>query len=205
MKPYIIFLVFILACHVSYAQDGDAIIQTNKAALTSNDLQHLLYFEGISHEKFNITSSLLRGKDFQIIINEFKEGVVTKVDTVFNSKEDAYFKIKEDSLPFAVFTKMSDMNEFKIQFQFNGYSVGREYPVLPGEKDKFTLKSFFGSKNELPIQLSGTNFILAYMMPYVRTDKSEAYCEVAQSGTEPDKLYNKYKIPHYFLVAISFD
>ncbi len=203
MKKYAAFILLILAGHFSSGQSA-SVIQT-KHGLDLNDLQHILYFEGISNEKFNIKSDSLKGKNYQIIIKEFKEGKLTKTDTVFNSKEDEYFRIKTDSLSFAVLTKMSDLNHFKIQFQFDGFSSDRKYPVSPAQKDKFTLKSFFGPKSELPINLNGMNYFLAYMTPYVRKDKSEAYCEVAQSGIDPEKLYDKYKIPHYFLTAIRFE
>ena len=42
------------------------------------------------------------------------------------------------------------------------------------------------------------------MTPYIRADKSEAYCEVGQSGVNPEHLYDSYKIPHYFLVEVKF-
>lgn len=183
---------------------SNATIET-KDGLDFNDLQHILYFEGISNQKFNIKSDSLKGKNYQIIIKEFKQGKLSKTNIVFDSKEDEYFRIKTDSLSFAVLTKMTDFNYFKIQFQFNGFSSERKYTVQPSEKDKFALKSFFGSKTQLPINLNGINYFLAYMMPYVRPDKSEAYCEVAQSGVPPEKLYYKYKIPHYFLIAIKFE
>jgi hypothetical protein len=203
MKTYAAFFLLVLAGHSSLGQ-STPVIQT-RHGLGLNDLQHILYFEGISHEKFSIKSDSLKGKNYQIIIKEFKEGKLIKTDTVFNSKEDEYFRIKTDSLSFAVLTKMSDLNYFKIQFQFDGFSSDRKYPVSPARKDKFALKSFFGPKSELPVNLNGLNYFLAYMTPYVRKDKSEAYCEVAQSGIDPEKLYDKYKIPHYFLTAIRFE
>jgi len=188
---------------VSYGQTS-ATIETGHG-LNFTDLQHILYFEGISLEKFTIKSDSLNGKNYQVIVKEFMQGKLVKTDTVFNSKEDDYFRIKADSLSFAVLTKMSDLNYFKIQFQFNGFSSDRKYTVLPAERDKFALKSFFGSKSELPVNLKGSTYFLAYMMPYVRANKSEAYCEVAQSGTNPEKLYDTYKIPHYYLIAIRFE
>jgi len=203
MKKQTALLACVL-CTLIAAGQSNASIEI-KHSVSANDLQNILYFEGISHEKFNIKSNKLKGKDYQLVIKEFREGKLVKVDTMFNSREDEYFRIKEDSLPFAVLTKMSDLSEFKIQVQFNGFSVSRKYKVLPAEKDKFALKTFFGPKLEMPINLQGSNYFLAYMMPYVRKDKSEAYCEVAQSGLDPEKLYEKYKIPHYFLVAINFN
>jgi len=202
MKKQLAFLFLTFLVQFSYGQTT-AVVQT-KSGLSFDDLQHLLYFEGISNEKFTIKSDSLMGKDYQLIIKEFKKGKLAKVDTVFNSKELEYFRIKSDSLSFAVLTKMFDLNYFKIQFQFSGFSSDRKYQVLPTEKEKFTLKSFVGPK-PLSIHLNGLNYLLAYMMPYVRPDKSEAYCEVAQSGIDPEKLYDKYKIPHYFLIGIKFE
>jgi hypothetical protein len=203
MKKQLVSLILILCGYFSYGQTN-ATIKT-KHGLNFHDVQNILYFEGISNQKFNIRSDSLKGKNYQVIIKEFTGGKLTVIDTVFNSKEDEYFRIKTDSLNFSVLTKMSDLNFFKIQFQFDGFSAGRKYPVLPSEHDKFALKSFFGPKSELPINLAGSTYILAYMMPYVRPDKSEAYCEVAQSGIDPEKLYDKYKIPHYYLIAINFE
>jgi hypothetical protein len=203
MRKLFIFLFLIFVGCFSYGQ-SNAIIET-KQGLSFSDLQNILYFERIGYQKFNIKSNEINGKNFEIIIKEFKEGKLVKIDTVFNSNEDEDFKLKSDSLSFAVLTQISELNYFKIWFQFNGFSKDRKYPVQPSEKEKFALKNFFGAKTELPINLNGLNYFLAYMMPFVKKDKSEAYCEVAQSGTDPEKLYDKYKIPHYFLIAIRFE
>lgn len=203
MKRAFFLQVILLFSTYSYAQS--IAVMTARTGANTNELQTVLYFEEIGYERFSIKSDELKGKNFQIIIKEFKGGKISLSDTVFNSKEDEYFRIKEDSLSFAVLTKVSDINEFKIQFQFNGFSFSRKYKILAKERDKFALKDFLGAKSEIPIHLTGRNYILAYMMPYVKKDKSEAYCEVAQSGTDPEKLYDTYKIPHYFLVELIFE
>lgn len=188
---------------VSLGQSADVI--TIEEGAKDTELQAVLYFQGISYDKFKVKSEKLKGKNFQVITKEFQAGKMVKVDTVFNSKEDEYFRIKQNTLPFAVFTKMLPDNKFKMKIQFNGFSVDKEYKVLPEERDKFALKSFFGAASELPIDLTKATYILSYMMPYVRPDKSTAYCEVAQSGINPEKLYDTYKIPHYFLVELRFE
>jgi hypothetical protein len=33
--------------------------------------------------------------------------------------------------------------------------------------------------------------------------KSASYCEVAQSGMDPEKLFDKFKIPHYYLIELT--
>ncbi len=200
-----LFLLVSLSILGSYVYAQNTATMISKPGLNFKDLQHILYFEGIDLQKFNIKSPELKGKNFQIIIKEYQKGALTKTDTVFNSKEDEYFRIKTDSLNFAVLTKMHDRNYFKIQFQFDGFSSARKYNVAPETMEKFTLKSFFGAKPQLPIVLSKLNYVLAYMMPYVREDKSEVYCEVAQSGINPEKLYEQYKLPHYFLIGINVE
>lgn len=203
MKKQLSIVLLILIGQISLGQTK-SVIQI-KYGLDFNDLQNIMYFEGIGLEKFKIKSDSINGKNYQILIKELKNGKIVKIDTVFNSREDEYFRIKEDSLTFTVITKTYDQNYFKILFQFDGFSSERKYTVLPAERDKFTMKSFFGNKPELPISLKETNYMLTYMMPYVKSDKSTAYCEVAQSGLNPEKLYDKYKIPHYFLIAIRFE
>ncbi|MDQ8003670.1 MAG: hypothetical protein REI64_02655 [Pedobacter sp.] len=203
MKNLILIVLLFILGSSSYAQTTATI--TSKRGLNFKDLQHILYFEGISLEKFNIKSADLKGKNFQIIIKEYIKGTLTKIDTVFNSREDEYFRIKSDSLNFAVLTKMTDKNYFKIHFQFDGFSSARKYHVTPETAEKFTLKNFFGAKPQLPIVFSKLNYVLAYMTPYVRPDKSEAYCEVAQSEINPEKLHEKYKLPHYFLIGINIE
>ena len=196
-------LAICLLASAGYSQT-DATIEVDRASRPA-DLQQLMYFEGIGLERLKIRSPELKGKNFSILIKEFKNGKLTRTETAFNSKEDEYFRIKSDTLEFSVLSKMSDTSEFKLQFQFPGYSAARKFSVDPRNKDTFALKNFFGPKTQLPIDLKGTNYFLAYMMPYVRPDKSSAYCEVAQAGLDPEKLYDTYKIPHYFLAAIKFE
>ena len=46
--------------------------------------------------------------------------------------------------------------------------------------------------------------ILTYIMPYQKKDGSKQYCEVVQSGVNPEELGKKYGIPRYFLIEIKF-
>lgn len=205
-KFSLLILVSALLPLSSVAQTGPPVTATVtlEAGAQDRDLQTILYFEGISYEKLLVNSPLLVGKNYQLILTEFVKGALTKTDVVFDSSEDEYFKLKTDKLGFAVVSKVTDGNEFKLSFQFNGFSASRKYPVDAREKDKFTLKSFFHKEAPISLAPDAKNYLLAFMTPYVRADKSEAYCEVAQSGIDPERLYERYKIPHYFLVAIKF-
>ncbi len=167
------------------------------------DLQSLLYFENIGLEKMTFSGNDLKDKDFKISIKEFVRGKLSKTEVVFDSKEDAYFKIKSDKFIFRVLTKVTSDNLVKFDFQFNGFSKQKAYKVAINQKE-FALKDFRGGKPELSIPLNTDTYILTYMMPYLKKDGSSRYCEVAQSDVNPEDFGTKYAIPTYFLIAIKF-
>lgn len=62
----------------------------------------------------------------------------------------------------------------------------------------------FGSKKELNISLDKKNAVFEIITPTIHKDGSGSYCEVAQADEKPEKLGEKFKIPHYFLINITF-
>lgn len=167
------------------------------------ELMSVLRFEEIALDKMTFSGNDLKDKNFQIVIKEFVRGKLTKTDVVFDSTEDDYFKIKSDKFTFRVLTKTTSENTVKFQFQFNGFRKQKEYKVAANQKE-FASKDFLGGKPETSIPLKTNTYILTYMMPYVKKDGSKQYCEVAQSGVNPEDLGKKYAIPVYFLIGIKF-
>jgi uncharacterized membrane protein len=197
----LLLLVSFLLVSNSFAQ-SDIKMRVGYGA-DNNDLQSVLYFENIGLGKVSFSGNDLKNKDFQISIKEFVRGKLKKTDVVFDSKEDEYFKIKSDKFGFRVLTKVTAENTVKFDFQFNGFSKGKEYKVAADQKE-FALKSFLGSKPEISIPLNANSYILTYMMPYVKKDGSKAYCEVVQADVKPEELGTKYAIPVYYLIDIKF-
>lgn len=175
----------------------------HKYGAESADLQSVLFFEDIKLERLAFSGSDLKNKDYQISIKKFVKGSLTQTDIVFDSKQDSYFKLSSDQLSFRVYARLIPENKVKFEFQFNGFRQGKEYKVAPDQKD-FALKNFLGTKTEQEISLTGDNHILTLMMPYVKKDGSTAFCEVAQSGVDPEELGKKYPVPLYFLIDIKF-
>ena len=167
------------------------------------DLMSVLRFDEISLEKLTFTSEALKGKDFQIRIKEIVNGKEASNDVVFDSHEDEYFKIKSDKFIFRVLMKIRPENMAKFDFQFNGFSKQKTYKVGASEKG-FTSKNFMGGHPEMAIPVNADTYILTFMMPYKKKDGSMQYCEVAQSGINPEDFGKKYKIPRYFLIGIKF-
>ncbi len=145
----------------------------------------------------------LKDKDFQISVKEFAGGKLSKTEVVFDSKEDDYFKIKSNEFNFRVLAKAASENTVRFDFQFNGFYKQKEYKVAANQKG-FALKDFLGRKPELSIPLNTNTYILTYMMPYEKKDDSKQYCEVVQSGVNPEDFGTKYAIPTYFLIDIKF-
>lgn len=167
------------------------------------DLRSVLYFEGVGLDKMIFSGNDLKGRDFQISVKMFVKGRLTKNEVVFDSKEDDYFKIKSDKFTFRILTKTTSEHTAKFQFQFNGFSKLKEYKVAANQQE-FATKTFLGSKTDVAIPLNAHTYILTYMMPYLKEDGSKQYCEVAQSGVNPEDFGTKYAIPTYFLIDIKF-
>jgi hypothetical protein len=167
------------------------------------DLLSVLRFEDIGLSKMIFTGKDLINKDFQITLKEYTNGKLAKQEVVFDSKEAEMFKIKSEKFMFKILTKITPQNTAKFDFQFSGFSTMKEYKV--GENFKgFAQKDFLGSAKETSIALNASTYILIYMMPYIKKDGSGAYCEVAQSGINPEDFGTKYAIPTYFLIDIKF-
>lgn len=205
-RTVIYLLLSILGISINAFAQSDIRLRT-KYGSENQDLMSVLQFEEIGFDKLIFTGNDLKNKDFQISIKKIVGGRLEKQDVVFDSKESDYFKIKSDQFVFRLLTKETPELKARFDFQFNGFSKQMEYVVEKNNNDlhrKFALKDFLGDKPDMPISVDKNTYILAYMMPYVRPDGSSSYCEVAQSGVNPEELGSKYAIPTYFLIDIKF-
>lgn len=202
MKNITLLLVAVLLLITSNFAQSDIKMQSVYGS-ENQDTLSVLYFEDIGMSKLNFTGKDLTGKDYQITIKQYVNGKLIKQEVAFDSKESEYFRIKGEKFGFRVMTKVTSENNAKFMFLFNGFSTVKEYKI--GENQKgFAQKDFFGTAKEMSIPLNKSTYILTYMMPYIKKDGSGAYCEVAQSGINPEEFGTKYAIPTYFLIDIKF-
>jgi hypothetical protein len=187
---------------VSDSKTSDIIMRSEYGS-DNPDLLSILRFEDIGLSKMIFTGKDLIGKNFQISIKEYTNGKLAKQEVVFDSKEAEMFKIKAEKFVFKILTKITPQHMAKFDFQFNGFSKMKEYKV--GENFKgFAQKDFLGNLKETEIPLNSSTYILTYMMPYINKQGWGQYCEVAQSGVNPEEFGVKYAIPTYFLIDIKF-
>lgn len=203
MKTKLLFLTLIfLAVSNIYAQSEIKMRVDHN--YDSPDILSILRFENIGFEKAAFAGSNLKDKHYIISIKEFTGGKLVKQEVAFDSRELGDFaKIKGDNLSFRLLTKRTQENTARFHFQFERFSVMKEYKVGENYKD-FVLKDFLGNNLETTIPLNASTYIFTFMMPYEKKDGSKAYCEVAQSGINPEDFGNKFAIPTYFLIDIKF-
>ncbi|MDM1548543.1 hypothetical protein HX096_11835 [Empedobacter falsenii] len=173
-----IFSLFLIS---NFAFSQNTIKMTYKYGSDNGEIQDITDFENIYIETLNFEGDLLNGKNYQINLEEYKNGKFTTKKLLFDSSESDYFKINSNSLSLKFFFKMSD-----------------------GKLKTYIRSHLFGEKKEITINPNKKNAIFAILTPTIHPDGSGSYCEVAQSDIAPEKLGEHFKIPHYFLVTINF-
>ncbi|MCD9855109.1 hypothetical protein LUD75_10345 [Epilithonimonas sp. JDS] len=193
-------LIYSLSLISSFAFAQNVKVTSNYGS-ENRDIQDLINFENIFFDTFNFQSETLKGKSYVIALEEFKNGKLLKTSTLF---DDDYFKIEKDKLTLKFAFKLAD-GKLKTQIFGNGFMSKKSYFKLSNNEDDYAVKNFFGSADELTLDINKKNYIFAIITPTIHEDGSGSYCEVAQSDTAPEKLGEKFKIPHYFLVTVKFN
>jgi hypothetical protein len=201
MKHLYANLFLILLLNTAFAQDATKM--RIMGGTENKDLQAMMSFEGIAIDKFEFSGKQLIGKDYDFKVKEFKNGKLVGTTLIMDSKEDDYFKIKKDTFKFRMLTKVEDEKKFKIEIAFAGFTSKKLVFDLFDKNGRYAMKTFLGSKTEINLLETGKFYIMALITPTLHKDKSSSYCEVAQSGIDPEKLNEKYNIPHYFLIEMT--
>lgn len=193
--------LFLLIFNTSFSQDSTKMRITGGSE--NRDLQSMMAFEGIALDKFEFSGKQLIGKDYDFKVKEFKNGKLVSTTILMDSKEDEYFKIKKDTFRFKMLTKVGDDKKFKIEIAFGGFTSKKLTFDLFEKNGLYVMKTFLGGKTEMKLPATGKFYIMSLITPTLHKDKSSSYCEVAQSGLDPEKLNEKYNIPHYFLIEMT--
>lgn len=195
------FLFFILMIPFGFAQN--TVRMTSNYGSDNQEIQDLSDFENIYTEQLKFESENLKGKYYQINLEEFKNGKRIKNTMLFDGSETDYFKIKSDHVLLKFFFKLSD-GKLKAYIRGEGFGSKKSYFPLISDSDSYTVKNFFGNKKELSVDVQKKIAVFAIITPTIHKDGSGSYCEVVQSEIVPEKLGEHFKIPHYFLITIVF-
>lgn len=196
-------ILFFFAIITNFATAQNTIKMTNNYGSENNEIQDLIDFENIYIEQLNFESEKLKGKFYVITLEEFKNGKLVSSSTLFDGSETDYFKIGTAKESIKFLFKLSD-GKLKTYIRGQKFGSKKSYFKLNSDSDKYALKDFFGSKEELNLELNKKNAVFAIITPTIHKDGSGSYCEVAQSDIIPEKLGEHFKIPHYFIINIEF-
>jgi hypothetical protein len=201
-KIALLFASLILSSSIASAQSNIKLSTTE--VVDNEDLMNVLRFQGINYSKVKFTGTHLWGKDFKISISDFVNGKLIKTHEIFDSREDEFFKLKEQEFNFNVLAQRTSAGKAKFDFRFLGFGVVKEFNLNVDHKD-FVLKGFQSGKTEVDFSTNRNQSILAFMMPYKTKKGAMQYVDINGSGIKPEELGQKFKIPRYFLIDVRFD
>ncbi|PZU89458.1 MAG: hypothetical protein DI529_04530 [Chryseobacterium sp.] len=176
---------------------------TQNYGSTTPEIQELMNFQNIYTEKLNFESKNLKGKSYIINLEEYSDGKIVHTVILFDGTETDYFKIDSTKESLMFFFELSN-GKLKTYIRGKKFGSKKSYFKLYDDADKYALKDFFGNNKELNMDSQKKNVVFAIITPTIHKDGSGSYCEVVQSDVKPEDLGSHFKIPHYFLVTISF-
>jgi len=140
-------------------------------------------------------------KNYTIILKEFRNNKLINSTLLLDSSINDLFKIKIKQFNFRALGKKNDKGELKIKFAYDRFSTQTETLNLDRENlDFYIIKELTINKKDL---LLGKSFyFLSILTPTPHSDGSSSYCEVV-SGDNPEKMSEKFNIPHYFLFEMT--
>ena len=160
-------------------------------------------FQGINKLKFQFESpEIAVGKNYKIIIREFKNGKLGSEKTVINTKEENLPKIDKE-FKFTVVAQQLLNNE-KIGFFFNNFMNKQIYNVDTIFPDgTFDLRDVTGNTSKIDFEF-GKEIQIALITPPNENPKAGnlGYCEVSKGNINVESWFKKYRIPQFFLIYL---
>ncbi len=202
--PKLFILLGFLFSLANTAQAQSNIRFTSSEGVENDDLMNVLRFQDIHLAKVKLNGNHLWGKNFKIFIRDFQNGKLAASHEVFDSREDEFFKVKEEELSFSVLAQRTQHQTVKIDIRFLGFGVSREFQVGAAQKD-FALKSFQGAQPSLAVPIGKAFPLFSFLMPYRGKNGASYYCDVVQAGIAPEQLGKKFGLPRYFLIEMVLD
>jgi len=195
---YLFSIIFLCLSLSSFAQDFNFKSEYNPS--DKKMIQDYLHFEEINYSQNTISGKDLVNKNYIINLKEFKNGKL--VYTICLDKSDnAYYAVLDSTtFNFNIFGKRMK-NNYEIKLFFDRYWTKKfTLKLQPKHAEDYILK-------EIPVKESDLQFnkpfiFLLLTTPEYHKDGSASWCEVAASET-PEKIYEKNKIPHFFVFEMT--
>lgn len=197
MKYLFSFIVFTFSLS-SFAQDFS--FETKYNPSDQKMIQDYLHFEEIDYSQNSITSKDLVNKNYIINLKEYKKGKLVNTICLDKSDNESYAIIKSTTFNFNIFGE-KNQNNYILKLFFDSYWTKKiTFKLQSKYAEDYILKDV-PIKNE-DLQFNKPFIFLLLTTPEYHKDGSNSYCEVSASET-PEKIYEKNKIPHFFVFEMT--
>ncbi len=204
MKTLLLFTAYVLSMGSVIGQFNEIQLETQFGA-KNREVFEMMRFDGVQSNLLTFSGKKLKGKNYLLILKEYSNGILSRSDTIINSKASPYIsEVMEDTLRFKFFFKTKNQNLVKMHIQAPRFTINKEYDVKKSI-DEYALHDFNGGNKFIPIALGKCNYVLGYFLPYLRKGTDfKSYCDVSASPHKPEEWGDKLGLPNYFLVQILF-
>ena len=202
-KPLLVLLFCLLFCLSGFGQQKDSTTITVTWDMQSGELRDVLRLQEIDYFSVAFTDTSLRGKHFQLVSKEYRNGKLTA--TRDHSAETGYpaaFEFAKDSAAFRFKVLAYQPQKKLTHFMFLFDRVGLNPKFKSQATDLYSLRDATGSLgNEVQVPLHKPFPLFVYSLPYVNPQEPEMYqyCALTQDGVPPSEWGKKYGVKHYIV------
>ncbi len=200
MKIKLFILFSMLSFQINYSQKTVKMVV--EYGSKSEDLNSLMSFQNIEVENLSFESPEIVGKYYEVNLKEYKKGKLVSSKNLIDLKLVDYLKIDSTYTSFKFFSKIEN-DKMTVLVETPTMSCKQTFKLQKGNGE-YVLKDFQGINKFADVPLNEEFPILAIITPVKLEDGYSSYCEVAQSGVAPERFWEKFKIPHYFVITMKF-
>ena len=202
MKNKFFIILSILSFQINYGQK--VVKMVAEYGFKTLDLNSLMSFQNIEVENILFESPEIIGKNYEVNIKEYKKGKLVNTKNLIDLALVDYLKIDSNFTTFKFFSKIEN-DKLTLSINSEGMISGNEFFKLQkGKGSKYVLKDFQGIDGFINVPLDEEFPILAIITPVKKENGISSYCDVSQSDVAPEKYWEIFKIPHYFVITMKF-
>ncbi|WP_442264661.1 hypothetical protein ACSIGC_09875 [Tenacibaculum sp. ZS6-P6] len=171
----------------------------------NKELNDILRFEGINYLKLKFVGKELTNKSYKLYVKEIWDGKIVNDAVVFNSEKigvKRLQKVNDSVLKLKVISKLTSKKKLKLNFKFPRFGITKEYKAI--DSDLYSLRNMV-DESKMEISYNKKFYLLAYILPYERSDGSKSWCEVGTNGKDIENWGKKFGIKHYLIFEMKFE
>ena len=203
-RSIIIYLLTIVSTVCFAQQEKSDLKMTSTYASDHEAVSDILQFEGIEYYNLQFSGKELKSKRYHLTVKEIWDGKIVSDTTIVNSAElpfKVHRQINDTVFKMKVISKFSENNTLKMSFKFPRFSINKEFKAI--KSNDYSLRNIAEESN-LKLKYDDTFYLLAYILPYEKSDGSKSWCDVGKDGKDIEKWGEKFNIKHYLIFEMRF-